>query len=224
VKVLVVEDYAPLRRSVARGLREAGYAVDTAGDGEEGLWLARTGDYDAVVLDLMLPGLDGLTVLRRLRDEGVGAAVLILTAKDAVPDRVRGLDTGADDYLVKPFAFEELLARVRALVRRRYEAASPVVRVADLEVDTVRRTVRRAGRTLALTAREYQILELLALRAGQVVTRSEMWEHLYGFDAEPDSNVLDVYIARLRRRLEAGGRPRLIHTRRGLGYVLGESE
>jgi len=207
-----------------RTLKEAGFAVDATGDGEEGLWYARTGDYDVIVLDLMLPGVDGLTILRRLRDEGSAVPVLILTARDAVDDRVRGLDLGADDYLVKPFAFSELLARVRARVRRKYEAGSAVLRVADLEIDTSTRTVRRAGKGLGLTAREYAILEFLALRAGQVVTRAEMWEHLYGFDAEPESNVIDVYIARLRKRLERGNRPRLIHTRRGLGYVLGEPE
>jgi len=223
MKVLLVEDYGPVRTSVAQGLREAGFAVDATGDGEEGLWYAQTGQYDAIVLDLMLPTLDGLTILQRLREQENPVPVLILTAKDTVGDRVRGLDRGADDYLVKPFAFEELLARVRALVRRKYEATSPAVCIGDLEIDTPTRTVRRAGQTVDLTAREYGILEFLALRAGQVVTRTEMWEHLYGFDGEPDSNVIDVYIARLRRRLERGKRPRLIHTRRGLGYVLGES-
>ncbi len=224
MKVLLVEDYEPIRTSVARGLREAGFAVDATGDGEEGLWYARSGEYDVVVLDLMLPNVDGLTILRRMRAHENPARILILTARDTVADRVQGLDLGADDYLVKPFAFEELLARVRALLRRRYEARSPVLHVGDLEIDTSTRTVRRAGRPVDLTAREYAILELLALRAGQVVTRAEMWEHLYGFDAEPDSNVIDVYIARLRRRLERGKRGRLIHTRRGLGYVLGEPE
>jgi len=224
MKALLIEDYEPIRTSVAQGLHEAGFAVDATGDGEEGLWYARSGEYDVVVLDLMLPGVDGLTILRRLRDEGSAVPVLILTARDTVGDRVRGLDLGADDYLVKPFAFAELLARVRARVRRKYETGSAIVRVADLEIDTSARTVHLAGKGLGLTAREYAILEFLALRAGQVVTRAEMWEHLYGFDAEPESNVIDVYIARLRRRLERGNRPRLIHTRRGLGYVLGEPE
>lgn len=224
MKVLLIEDYEPLRRSIRRGLSEAGFAVDATGDGEEGLWYACSGEYDVIVLDLMLPKVDGLTILRRLRKEGGTAAVLILTARDTVADRVRGLDLGADDYLVKPFAFEELLARIRALVRRRYEAASPTIRVADLEIDTNGRTVRRGGRALFLTAREYALLEFLALRAGQVVARSDVWEHLYGFDAEPDSNVIDVYVARLRKHLEHGGASRLIHTRRGLGYVLGEPQ
>lgn len=222
MKVLLVEDYVPLRKSVARGLQEAGFAVDATGDGEEGLWYARSGDYDVIVLDLMLPKVDGLTILRRLREREDPVPVLILTARDTVPDRVRGLDLGADDYLVKPFAFDEFLARVRALVRRKYETRSPSVQVGDLTVDTSRRTARRGGRTIELTTREYALLELLALRAGQVVSRTEIWEHLYDFAAEPASNVIDVYIGHLRKRLEAGGRPRLIHTRRGLGYVLDE--
>ena len=224
MKILLIEDYEPIRTSVAKGLAEAGFAVDATGDGEEGLWYARGGDHDVIILDLMLPKVDGLTILGRLREHENPASVLILTARDTVEDRVKGLDLGADDYLVKPFAFEELLARVRALVRRKYDARSPAIRVADLEIDTSSRTVRRAGRTMDLTAREYAILEFLALRAGQVVTRTELWEHIYDFNAEPDSNVIDVYVGRLRKRLERGKRPRLIHTRRGLGYVLGESE
>jgi len=222
MRVLVVEDYAPLRKSLSRGLRNAGLAVDVTGDGEEGLWYAQTNDYDAIVLDLMLPGMDGLTILRRLRKAGRKAHVLILTAKGEVGDRVRGLNLGADDYLVKPFAFEELLARVRALVRRKYGAKDPVIRVADLEVDTAARIARRGGEPLKLTAREYALLEYLALRAGQLVTRTDIWEHVYEFDSSAQSNVVDVYIGYLRRKLERGGRPRLIHTRRGQGYLLGE--
>lgn len=223
MKILLVEDYFPLQKSVARGFREAGFAVDATGDGEEALWFAGSGQYDAIVLDLMLPKVDGLTILARLRREENPVPVLLLTAKDTVSDRVRGLDLGADDYLVKPFAFEELLARVRALVRRKYEARSPAVRVGDLVLDTASRTVRRGERGIALTPREYALLEFLALRAGQVVTRTEISQHIYDFDGEPDSNVIDVYVGHLRKRLEAGGLPRLIHTRRGLGYVLAEA-
>jgi DNA-binding response OmpR family regulator len=222
MKVLLVEDYPPLQKSVSRGLREAGFAVDATGDGEEALWYARSGEHDAIVLDLMLPKIDGLTILRRLRAEGSGVPVLILTAKDTVEDRVRGLDLGADDYLVKPFAFEELLARVRALVRRKYDTRSPAVQVGDLVLDTAGRTARRDDEPIPLTPREYALLELLAFRAGEVVTRTEIGEHIYDFDGEPDSNVIDVYVGHLRKRLEAGGRPRLIHTRRGIGYVLAE--
>jgi len=220
VRLLVVEDYAPLRDALWKGLREAGFVVDVASDGEEGLWFALEEDYDAIVLDLMLPRLDGLGVLRRLREEGKTTHVLILTARDAVADRVRGLEAGADDYVVKPFAFEELLARVNALVRRRYAAKSPAVRVGDLEIDRAVHRVRRGERAIELTAKQFALLELLALRSGEVVSRADLWSHLYAFDEEPNSNLLEVYVAQLRRKLEAGGEPRLIHTRRGVGYVL----
>jgi DNA-binding response OmpR family regulator len=222
MRILLIEDYELLRKSVAQGLREAGYAVDVAGDGEEGLWYARTGDYDVIVLDLMLPKVDGLTILRCLREKENPVHILILTARDTLEDRIQGLNLGADDYLVKPFAFDELLARVRALVRRRYTAKAPVLRVGDLEVDTVGRTARRGGRNLDLTPREYALLEFLAVRAGQCVSRMEIWDHLYDFASDPDSNVIDVYVGRLRRKLECCGQLRLIHTRRGIGYVLGE--
>jgi len=223
MKILLIEDYRPLRESVARGLREGGFAVDATGDGEEGLWYARTGDYDVIVLDLMLPKVDGLTILKRLRQQGSSVHVLILTAKDTLSDRVGGLRLGADDYLVKPFAFDELLARVQALVRRKYGAKSPEIRVGDLVIDTTARSARRAGEVIALTSQEYALLEFLALRAGQVVSRTEIWEHIHDFAAEPASNVIDVYIARLRRKTEQDRWPRLIHTRRGAGYVLGRA-
>jgi DNA-binding response OmpR family regulator len=224
MRVLVVEDYPPLRTSVARGLREAGHAVDVAADGTEGLALATASDYDVIVLDLMLPGTDGLTVLRKLRERKAEARVLILTARDGLKDRVRGLDLGADDYLVKPFALEELLARVRALVRRRYGAGSPTVRVAGLEIDTAGRVVRAGGKTVDLTAREYSILEVLALRAGRIVTREEISEHVYDWAADLASNVVDVYVGYLRRKLGAAGLPPLIRTHRGIGYSLAEPE
>jgi two-component system, OmpR family, copper resistance phosphate regulon response regulator CusR len=220
MRVLLIEDYRPLRESVAKGLREMGFAVDATGDGEEGLWYAHSGEHDAIILDLMLPGMDGLTVLNHLRSEGNRVHILILTAKDTVQDRVQGLNLGADDYLVKPFAFEELVARIGALVRRKYDAKSPVIRVDDLEVDMAARVVRRGNRTIELTAREFGVIEYLALRAGQVVSRTEIWQHIYDFHAEPNSNVIDVHVGHLRRKLEEGGRPRLIHTRRDLGFVL----
>jgi DNA-binding response OmpR family regulator len=223
MRILVVEDYPPIRDALAAGLRALGYAVDASGDGTEGLWYAESHAYDAIVLDLMLPGLSGQELLTRLRRAKNPAAVLVLTAKDTVDDRVAGLDLGADDYLVKPFAFAELLARVRALVRRRHERPDPVLRIADLEVDTVARAARRAGVTIALSAREYALLEYLAHRPGQVVSRSELWEHVYDFAAEPGSNVLDVYVSHLRRKIDDGHPRKLIHTRRGQGYVLGEA-
>jgi DNA-binding response OmpR family regulator len=221
MRVLVVEDYEPLARSVAQGLREAGYAVDLSGDGEEGLWYAESNAYDAIVLDVMLPKLDGLEVLRRLRDKKNPAGVLILTARDRVADRVTGLDAGADDYLVKPFEFAELLARVRAVIRRRYQVQEPVIRIADLEVDTGARVVKRGGASVPLSAREYALLEYLALRQGQIVTRAEIWEHVYDFASDPSSNVVDVYIGYLRKKIDQDHEPKLIQTRRGQGYLLG---
>jgi DNA-binding response OmpR family regulator len=222
MRVLVVEDYEPLARSVAQGLREAGYAVDLAADGEEGLWYAESNAYDAIVLDVMLPKLDGLSLLRKLREKKNPAAVLILTARDRVVDRVTGLDAGADDYLVKPFEFAELLARLRAVIRRRYQVQEAVIRIADLELDTGARLVKRGGDQVTLSAREYALLEYLALRKGQVVTRAEIWEHVYDFASDPTSNVVDVYIGYLRRKLDHQREPKLIQTRRGHGYMLGE--
>jgi DNA-binding response OmpR family regulator len=221
VRVLVIEDYEPLARSVTQGLREAGYAVDLSMDGEDGLWFAQSHPYDAIVLDVMLPKLDGLTLLRRLREQKCPAGVLILTARDQLADRVAGLDAGADDYLIKPFAFDELLARLRAVIRRRYRIQETVIRVGDLEVDISGRQVRRAGSPITLSAREYGLLEYLALRQGQVVTRSEIWEHVYDFASDPSSNVVDVYIGYLRRKIDQDRAPKLIHTRRGQGYLLG---
>ena len=221
MRVLVVEDYEPLARSLVQGLREAAYAVDVTGDGAAALELARANAYDALVLDLMVPKLDGLSILRRLRADGSRAGVLIITARDQVPDRVGALDLGADDYLVKPFAFEELLARLRAVIRRRYGAAENLVRVGDLELDGAARTVKRAGRAIALSAREFALLEYQRPGAGRP-TRTEIWEHVYDFAAEPSSNVVDVYVGYLRRKLGdgEGGAARLIQTHRGLGYAL----
>jgi DNA-binding response OmpR family regulator len=224
VRLLVVEDYAPLRESLARGLRDAGYAIDATGDGTEGLWFAENHPYDVILLDLMLPGTGGLEILKRLRQTGNTTHVLVLTAKDTIADRVAGLDLGADDYLVKPFAFDELLARVRAMVRRRYESVDPVLRIADLEIDTRARRARRAGAVIALSAREYALLEYLAHRKGHIVSRTELWDHAYDEAAEPGSNVLDVHISHLRKKIDEGHATKLIHTRRGQGYVLGEDE
>lgn len=222
--ILIIEDYETLRKSLVKGLVEAGFIVDATGDGEEGLWYAQTGEYDVIVLDLMLPGVDGLTILQRLRSQKNPVHVLVLTAKDTLSDRVKGLDLGADDYLVKPFAFKELLARIRALVRRVYNTKSPIIRIADLEVDTRARSVKRAGCSFNLSGREYAIVEYLALRVGQVVTRDEIWKHIYDWAAETNSNIIDVYIGTIRRKLEQDGLPRLIQTRRGIGYVLKESD
>ena len=221
MRVLLVEDFGPLARSLAQGLREAGYAVDVACDGEEALAHTRATPYDGILLDLMIPKIDGLTVLRRLRAERSSAGVVVLTARDQVADRVAGLDLGADDYLAKPFSFEELLARLRAVIRRRYQESSSVVRVVDLELDAAARAVRRAGRSIALSAREYGLLEYLAMRRGQVVTRAEIHDHVYDFAAEPGSNVVDVYVGYLRKKIDEGHEVKLIQTHRGLGYSLG---
>jgi DNA-binding response OmpR family regulator len=221
MRVLVVEDSARLRKTVGTALRRSGYAVDVAGDGEEGLWLAKSNDYDVVVLDVMLPKRDGLDVLRALRSDARQIHVLLLTARDTVGDRVSGLQAGADDYMVKPFALEELLARVQALCRRAYGSQSPRLTLQDREIDSIARTVCRAGRPIELTAREYQILEYLARRRGQVVTRSEIEAHIYDDAVDPMSNVVDSAICSLRKKIAVGADyPPLIQTRRGLGYVL----
>ena len=220
MRVLIVEDNELLRDSLQQGLREAGFSVDSAADGKDGLWLAESGDYDVIVLDLMLPGIDGLTLLSTLREKQKETHVLILTARDTVEDRITGLNLGADDYLVKPFSFQELLARVQALVRRRYQQKSPTIVLGDIEVDTTRRMVVRHGATIDLTPREYALLEYLAFRTGEVVSRTAIWEHLYEFESSTTSNVVDVFIKRLREKLG----PQLIHTRRGQGYVLAVEE
>lgn len=222
MRVLLVEDYQPLARALAQGLREAGYAVDATGDGRQGLALAEANAYDALVLDVMVPEIDGLAILRRVRATGSDAGVVIITARDQVADRIAGLDLGADDYLVKPFALDELLARLRAVIRRRYQAATNVLALGDLVIDSAARAVKRAGKPVTLSAREFALLQYLALRRGQIVTRTEIWEHVYDFAAEPSSNVVDVYVGYLRRKLGEGeaGTRRLIRTHRGLGYSL----
>lgn len=224
MRLLVAEDHPSLARSLVSGLRDEGYAVDLASDGEEAAHLAKVNPYDGVVLDLMLPKLDGWSVLKQIRAHSPAVPVLCLTARDDVEDRVRGLDLGADDYLGKPFAWAELVARVRAMIRRGHGQAVPVVTVADLEIDLARKTVRRGGQAVVLSAREFALLEYLAHRHGQVVSRSEIWDHLYDQHDEAASNVIDVYIGYLRNKLDRGFEPKLIHTRRGQGYMLGLDE
>lgn len=223
MRILLVEDSPRLRENVAAALRRTGFAVDAAGDGEEGLWQAQSNDYDGIVLDIMLPKLDGLEILRRLREAGNETPVLMLTAKDTVSDRVKGLNEGADDYLVKPFALDELLARVQALCRRKYSRKSPSLEIEDLRVDTAAKRVARAGHAIDLTPREYALLEYLALRKGTVVSRAEIEDHIYDGMVDPMSNVVDSAICILRRKLGEGGATPIIHTRRGHGYVLGGS-
>jgi DNA-binding response OmpR family regulator len=222
MRLLLIEDYKPLQKSLSQGLQEAGFAVDVTGDGREGLWYAIGNDYDVIILDIMLPGLDGLSILQKLRSAEKQTHILLLTAKDSVNDRVKGLNLGADDYLVKPFAFEELLARIRAIIRRNYKDKNPVIHIGPVQIDTTAQRVRCGQDEISLTPREYALLEYLALRTGQVVSRTDIWEHVYDFHSSATSNVVDVYIGYLRKKIEETGNPPLIHTIRGRGYLLGE--
>jgi DNA-binding response OmpR family regulator len=219
MRVLIVEDSDALRESLRSGLAREGFAVDVAADGELGLRHAVNDPFDVLILDLQLPKLDGLTVLERLRGKPNRPHVLVLTARDRVEDRVRGLNAGADDYLVKPFAFEELLARIHALVRRRYQERSPVMEIGELVLDLVGRRATLRGQALELSAREYALIEYLALRRGQIVTREQIEDHIYGLQHLPSSNAVDSAVCLLRAKLGEAGK-QLIRTRRGQGYVL----
>ena len=222
-RVLIAEDDDAVRRSIERALRFEGYEVVTAENGERALVEAAQEPPDAIVLDIMMPVLDGMAVCRRLRAAGDSTPILMLTAKHELADRVAGLDAGADDYLVKPFALEELLARVRALLRRReLPSGSGVLRLADLSLDAAARTVTRGDRDVGLTKTEFDLLELLLMNAGIVLSRDTVYDRIWGFDFATSSNSLDVYIGYLRRKTEAEGEPRLIHTVRGVGYVARE--
>jgi two-component system response regulator MprA len=223
MQVLVVDDEPAVRDSLDRALRLEGYEVELAADGAEALEVLTSRDPDAVVLDLMMPRVDGLEVCRTLRARGDRTPVLVLTARDNVSDRVKGLDAGADDYLVKPFALDELLARLRALLRRSGAGApGQVLRFSDLVLDPVAHQVKRGEREIELTRTEFLLLELFLLHPRQVLTRSVIFERVWGYDFGPDSNSLEVYVSYLRRKTEAGGEPRLLHTVRGVGYVLRE--
>jgi DNA-binding response OmpR family regulator len=224
MRILVVEDEARVARNIAMFLREqANYAVDVSGDGEDGLHLATTNPYDLVILDLMLPKVDGWSILRQLRANGNDTPVLVLTARDATEDVVRGLEEGGDDYLTKPFEMAELAARCKALIRRGHGRAAPVLRVGSLEINSSARKVTLDGRIVLMHAMEYRLLEYLAMRAGEVVSKADILEHLYDFDSENFSNVIEVYISSLRRKLDPGPGHKLIHTVRGAGYMLGEA-
>ena len=222
-RLLLIEDDRGVRESLARALQFEGYHVETAVDGREGLELTRSSGPDALILDVMMPTLDGLEVARRLRAEGDHTPILMLTARHEITDRVAGLDAGADDYLAKPFSLDELLARIRALLRRSGPTeAGEVLRLADLEIDPAGRRVTRGGDEIALTRTEFNLLELLVYNAGIVLTRDVILERIWGFDFETSSNSVDVYIGYLRRKTEADGRPRLIYTVRGVGFVARE--
>lgn len=224
MRFLLVEDDAALSTSLARGLRERAYAVDVAGDGEEGLYQASISPYDAIILDLNLPKLDGLTLCRLLRRQGSAVRILMLTARARMEDRVQGLDAGADDYLSKPFELEELLARLRALLRRRGEQVDqPRYVLADLEIDVRAQRVARGGVPIPLTTKEFTLLAYLARNAGKVIGRTELTEHVWDENHDPASNAIEVYINRLRKKIDANGSAPVIHTRRGAGYYLGLS-
>jgi heavy metal response regulator len=220
MRILVVEDEKKVASFIKKGLEEEGYAVDVAADGEEGLALGLTREHDLIVLDIRLPKMDGLRVLQALRQDHVTAPVLLLTVRATIEDKVLGLDAGADDYLTKPFAFQELVARVRALLRRRAEAEPTVLRLDDLRLDPARRIVTREGEKIDLTPREFALLDYFMRNPGRVLTRTMIAEHVWDYSFDTSTNVIDVYVNYLRKKIDSGREPRLLHTIRGVGYVL----
>lgn len=221
MRCLLIEDYLPLRGTIRECLSDEGFVVDESGTGDEGLWRATNHSYDVIVLDIMLPEMDGLTILRKIRKAHDKTPVILISAKDAVEQRIEGLNAGADDNLVKPFDLAELVARVRAMVRRKFAIESPELEIGDLLIDSVAKTVSRAGRPIHLTKSEFMLLRYLAYRAGQTVSRSDIHEHIYQDYGDAGSNKIDVCMTHLRKKLNAGGLPDLIVTRRGHGFVMG---
>jgi DNA-binding response OmpR family regulator len=224
MRLLLVEDDSGIARFMAKGLREQAYAVDIAGTGGDALYQAEINTYDLIILDVMIPGRDGFEVCRALRKSGLRTPILMLTARDGVEDRIKGLDQGADDYLTKPFEFGELLARLRALLRRSSELRPPQITVADLVIDSAAQTAARAGRNIPLTTKEFALLEYLARNAGRVVGRAEIAEHVWDETFDPFSNLIEVYVNRLRGKVDSGFGTPLIQTRRGAGYFFGRAE
>ncbi len=222
MKILIVEDETRVAQFIQKGLKEEGHAVDLAFDGEEGGFLAEVNDYDLILLDVMLPKKNGIIVCREIRERGIATPILMLTARDTVEDKVRGLDAGADDYLAKPFAFEELLARVRALLRRQSDNKSPSLKITDLELDPISRRVVRGNKAIRLTTKEYALLEYMMRNPGKVLSRTLIGEHVWDMNFDPDSNVIDVYVSHLRNKVDKGFDLPLIHTLRGQGYMLSD--
>ncbi|WP_411825889.1 response regulator transcription factor [Luteolibacter sp. AS25] len=224
MRLLVIEDHQTLRESLVQFFKEASFIVDSTGTGDEGLWYATEHPYDVILLDLMLPNIDGMEILRRLREKQISVFILVISARDGLEDRLEALNSGADDYLVKPFPMAESLARVHALLRRKFSQKSPTVHISDLTVDPIKRTVTRADQPIDLTALEYRLLEYLAFRNGQVVSRTEIWEHVFEDSTGGNSNIADVYVGYLRKKLNISGLSNLIHTRRGHGFILESAE
>jgi heavy metal response regulator len=222
MRILIVEDEKSLAEAIKKGLEEEDYAVDVAYNGEDGLFMAENEPSDLIILDIMLPIVDGMTILKKIRETGVKTPVLMLTAKDAITDKVSGLDSGADDYLTKPFHFEELLARMRVLLRRDSEVKTCVIQIGDLLIDMASHEVKRGGKEIVLSAREYALLELLAINRDKVLSRTYISEHIYDYDFDLDSNVIDVFVNRIRNKIDRESELKLIHTARGAGYMLKE--
>jgi heavy metal response regulator len=220
MRILIVEDEKSLADIIKKGLEEEDYAVDVAYNGEDGLFMAENEPSDLIILDIMLPIVDGMTILKKIRKAGVKTPVLMLTAKDTLTDKVSGLDSGADDYLTKPFHFEELLARIRALFRRNSEVNTSVIEIGDLAINMASHEVKRGGEEILLSAREYTLLELLAINKNKVLSRTYISEHIYDYDFDLDSNVIDVFVNRIRNKIDRGYETKLIHTVRGAGYML----
>ena len=226
MRLLLIEDSEKLQFYLCDGLRKVGYEIDVVGEGKQGLWFAKNNEYDVIILDIMLPGIDGLSILSELRIARIDTAVLILTAREGVPDRVKGLRLGADDYLTKPFAFDELVARLQALTRRRYHIHDSIITIRGLAIATMSKTVSRGGTKIELTSREYSLLEFLSLRKDRVLSRAEIEAYICDANSALSSNIVDAYIYALRRKIDVDGEPSIISTRRGMGYaiVTGESE
>lgn len=224
MRITLIEDEKQLANIVKKGLEEEGYSVDVAHDGEEGLYMVENYPADVIILDIMLPLLDGFSILSSMRKKGIKTPVLLLTAKDTITDKIKGLDSGADDYLTKPFEFGELLARIRALIRRKADIKDTVIRICDLEINTANREIKRGGRTIQLSAKEYAMLQYMAYNKDKIVSRTDLIEHIYDENFDANSNVLDVYVNFLRNKIDKGFKKKLIHTVRGAGYILKEKE